>query len=257
MQRITLSWLEYDLLWEHLQLGAQPTVLAIDRHGVTTEQRARLREQGWSTLAAKGLGTPGAFHRDLEQSLRLLANPRWEIDGRLHLDASPRTSTLIAANADRAVLAVLRPDEFTLYRLAPTGLAQAAVEQLPGHPPGNGVSITLPADTLDAVAEVAGEDRLRLQRELVGRGLDRADARKVTEVLGSVIRFGQFGVSGKDRTGRRTRGSHVVTWYDTPGGRYLFTRRTSGGQPWATLAPGSDAALRQQLTELLDEVRAA
>ena len=249
--RFALTWPEYDFLWEHLELGQRPPILNIDSHGHTFDERDELRAAAWRSLAAKGFGGPGDPHPDLETCLRLLARPEREVDGRLHLSAdAPRTSLLLGANRGKAAVGVLDGAHLTVWRTSATGLARAAVAQLPPHPSGTGVSITLPAETLDACAARAGSDPGALQRALVSSGLGKDEARKLVDVLGQVVRFGHLGAAHTPRHGARQRANHVVSFYDNPLGRYLFTRRAS----WVTLAPGSPPAITRQVEELLDDL---
>ncbi|MFC4856700.1 ESX secretion-associated protein EspG [Actinophytocola glycyrrhizae] len=249
--RFTLSWLEYDILWEHLGLGRRPPILDINSHGRTFDERAELRTSAWNSLARKGAGAPGDLHPDLEFGLRLLARPEWELDGRLHLSADgPRTSVLIGARKTAAAVGVLDAERFTVWRTAASGIARTAVAQLPACPPGTGLSITLPADTLDACAARAGNDPGTLQRALVSSGLGKDEARKLVGVVGQVVRFGHLGAAHTPRHGARQRAGHVVSFYDNPLGRYLLTRRDS----WVTLAPGSPPAITRQVEELLDSL---
>lgn len=247
--RFALTWPEYDFLWEHLELGQRPPILYIDSHGRTFDERDELRAAAWRSLADKGFGGPGDLHPDLETSLRLLARPEWEVDGRLHLSANePRTSVLVGANRDKAAVGVLDGTHLTVWRTSATGLARALVAQLPPHPPGTGVSITLPAETLDVCAARAGSEPAALLRALVSSGLGKDEARTLVEVLGQVVRFGHLGAAHTPRHGSRERADHVVSFYDNPLGRYLFTRRDL----WVTLAPGGPPAITRQVEELLD-----
>jgi len=252
MGRFTLSWLEYDFLWEHLELRRRPPILDIDAHGHTVDERAELRAAAWRSIAGKGFGEPGNVHPDLESCLGVLARPEWEIDARLHLSQDgPRTSALIGSTNSRAAVGVLDTEHLTVWRTSATGLARVAVALLPAHPPGTGVSITLPAETLDACAARAGSDPDALRRALVSAGLGKDEARKLVEVTGQVVRFGHLGAAHTPRHGNRVRADHVVSFYDNPLGRYLFSRRPSGGTLWVTLTPGGPSAITRQVEELL------
>jgi hypothetical protein len=209
-------------------------------------------------LAHKGFGEPGDIHHDLERCLRVLARPEWEVDGRLHLSADgPRTSVLVGSNGAKAAVGVLDADHLTVWPTSATGLARALVAQLPAHPPGTGVSTTLPAETLDRCAAQAGSDPDALQRALVAAGLGKDEARKIVEVTGHVVRFGHLGVAHTSRHGDRMRADHVVSFYDNPLGRYLFSRRPSGGALWVTLSPGSPPTITRQIEELLHSLARA
>lgn len=250
--RFTLSWAEYDFLWEHLELGRRPPVLDVNSHGRTFDEREELRAAAWKSLADKGFGAPNNVDPDLRSCLRVLARPEWEVDGRLHLSSDgPRTSVLVGSTRTRAAVGVLDAEHLTVWRTAPTGLARAMVARLPAHPPGHGVSITLPAETLDRCAARAGGDAGALRRALVSAGLGKEEASKIVTVLGEVVRFGHLGAAHTPRHGDRARAGHVVSFYDNPAGRYLFTRRPSGDALWVTLAPGTTDAITWQVDELL------
>lgn len=146
---------------------------------------------------------------------------------------------------------MLDAEGFTVWPTAPTGLVRAAVGLLPPHPAGTGVSITLPADVLDRAGLRAGTDADALQRALVAEGLGREEARKIADVTGEVVRFAHFGAAHTPRHGERRRADHVVSVYDNPLGRYLFSRRPNNGQLWVTLTPGTPAAIIAQVDELV------
>ncbi len=238
---VTLSLLEYDVLWEHLGLGAFPPILDIDSHGVTLAEREALRATAWASLAAKGLGSPAAPDERLTGLLNRLARPQWELDARLHLTSGPRTSALLAWQHRWATVAVLDGRGLTLNAVPADQVAHRAAALLPPHPPGTGRSITLPATTLDKAARTAD-----LRRALVAQGLGKDEARKITEAWRDIVHFGQFGAANTSAGGVRARASHVVSVYDGAQ-RYLFTRKRG----WVTLSPGTDAAIVRQLDEML------
>lgn len=248
---IELSALEFDMLWEHLQLGLFPPILEVTSHGATLEERAELAAKAWTSLAERELGWPTR----LDSRLRLLAKPEWELDARLHFDTrGPRTSALIAANRATAVIAVLYADRLTLRTAPADRIRHQALALLPPHPPGTGASITFPAETLDAAAARAGNSSGTFARALRSLGLGISEARKIASVTGSVVRFGHFGAARTRKLEKRLRAGHVVSVYDSAVGRYLFTRKPSGGTNWVTLVPGTETAIIRQLDELLAEL---
>jgi hypothetical protein len=246
--RISLSWLEYDVLWEHLRLGVFRPVLSVPSPGRTEEERAELRAKVWASLAAKGVD------KDDDRLVRMvtrLANPEWELDARMQLtQTGPRTTVLIARAGRHATVAVLNDDELRLWSAKADDVIAEASYLMPIHPAGTGGSITLPTTALDQAAAKAGSDPDRFTRALAGQGMGKSDARKVTAVLGNVIRLAHFGAAHTPPGEPRRRASHVVSVYDNPEGRYLFTRK----KDWVTLVPGTEAALARQLSELLSSL---
>ncbi|MGH3859418.1 ESX secretion-associated protein EspG [Actinokineospora sp.] len=251
MSKIELTWAEYDFLWEHFALGAFPPILQIDSHGRTMGERDELRRAAWKSLAVKDLGTPQEFDPRLERWFNKLVHPEWELDARLHMDLlGPRISCLIAWSGQEAAVAVLDAHHLTLWAVPSARVALTAVWFLPGHPPGTGGSITIPAEAFDAATRRAGSDRNTLARELTAQGLGKGESNKLTDVAGNVIRLGHFGAARTPRVGDRVRADHVVSVYDTHQQRYLFTRKPSGGRHWITLTPGTDTAIARQIDEL-------
>jgi hypothetical protein len=252
---ITLSTLEYDILWEHLGFGTRPPVLEITGHGRTADERAELRLAGWDSLHAKGFGMPGELDPLLVRYLSILACPVWAIDARLRLRGHrARVTGLAGAVGDRAVLARLDPAGLTLTGVRATELASAAVSLLPACRPGVGPLVTLPADTLDTAMARAGRAATELRGELILCGLDANAAHRVATVLRSSVRTGQFGMSHTRRPGPIRRAEQVVTFYDTRDGRYLFLRKPSGGRQWVTLVGAGVPKIVRALDELRVEL---
>lgn len=242
--RVTLSLLEFDILWEHLRLGQFPAILEIDSHGATLDERAELATKAWTSLAGKGLGRPDAPDERLVDWLHRLATPAWELDARLHLSAGTRTSALFAWRDRWATAATLDATGLTLWATRTDRVAHEAVLLLPPHPPGAGSSITLPAATLDKAARSGG-----LLRALISAGLGKAEAHKIAEAWGGIVRFGQFGAAHTPAGAERRRAGHVVSVYDSAH-RHLFTRK----RDWVTLTPGTNAGAIRQLDEMLADL---
>ncbi|HEV2783739.1 MAG TPA: ESX secretion-associated protein EspG [Actinophytocola sp.] len=256
-QTITLSALEYDVLWEHLQLGPFPPIFELDSHGATLEERAELTAEAWESLADKELGWPTAVDGRVVFRLRMLARPEWEVDARLRRPDGRTVSALIAANpatTTTATIAIRDEDRLTLRTFPAGEMIGAAVSLLPPHPPGTGVSITLPAETLDAAVARSGRDPASLARTLISSGLGKSEAYKIADLAAGTVGFAHFGAARTRTFDRRRRAGHVVSVYDTTAGRYLFTRKPTGAQRWVTLVPGTPSALTRQLDELLAEL---
>ncbi|RKT53451.1 ESAT-6 protein secretion system EspG family protein [Saccharothrix australiensis] len=251
-----MSRLEYDLCWDHLGLGEQPTILSIPSHGSTAEERRALLDDARRALAARGLLDRGEPDPRLAGWLDLLARPEREVDARLRLDDGPRVRAVAAARRGHAVLAVLTAESLTLSRIDETMLADAVVALLPPHQAPRSRSISLPSADLEKAAEAAGESATRLALALRDHGVARPDAQKVASVLGGVVRMGQFGAAIRPprngAPGPRRRGPYAVSFYDTEEGRWQFTRRPSpDGRDWSTLSPADHHRLVQSVSELL------
>jgi hypothetical protein len=250
-ERIRLSWLEFDVLWEHFDLGPHQPVLAVPSPGRTASERADVRAMAWASLAAKDLGRPGAPDGRLVRWLAALVRPTWELDARMRLTPNgPGTTALIARTGRHARVAVRGNGDVTLWTVPHDQLVNTAVRLLPSHPPGTGRSTTLPASVVDQAAAGAGTSADRFLRALVAGGLGRSEARRLAEVLGNVVRLAHFGAARNRPDGTRQRASHVVSVYDTPTGRFSFTRRDE----WVTLVPGAEATLTRQMDELLAQL---
>lgn len=255
--RYRLSRLEFDLCWEHLDLGEFPTILAINGHGERFEERRALHREAWESLEDKGYTDRGELDGALSGWMHMLARPEREVDARLRLDpAGPRVRALAAGVGRYAVLAVLTADEFTLREIDESALARSVVSLLPEHATPRARSVSLPAEVLDRAAAQAYESSSRMENVLVDARIPRPDAHLVASVLGNVVRMGQFGAACRERPhgglGPRRRGPYAVSFYDTPEGRWQFTRRTSGdGREWSTLAPADHSRLTHSIAELL------
>jgi hypothetical protein len=250
---ISLSALEFDVLWEHLQLGAMPLVVRVPSPGKTFEERATLEQQAWSDLEGRGLGRPVAVNPEIEHLLRLLGRAEREVDGRAYVAGSVR---LLAAGAgDDAALAVLGDGQLTLRRASPTTLAAAAVGLLPGRPAGPGQSVTLRSEDFEAAANAAGGSQAGFHAALLDQGVREDDADTLASMIKDVRGTGNFGAAARDRLGRRQRAERVVSFFDTDDGRYVQIRRVSGdGHLWTTISPADSRKLVQHVEQLLAEI---
>ncbi len=245
---VTISALEFDVLWEHLRLETMPLVLKVPSPGKTHAERAELEQRAWTDLDRRGLGRPVSLDPLLEDLLHLLNRPQREVDGRLWLGHSVRV--LAAAKGQSGVLAVLAHDQLTLRPASAEGLPREALSVLPPLPAGPGHSVTLPSADLDAAAQGANTPD-ELERALVSRGIRQEDARTLADMFRDAGNRGQFGAASRDKWGKRVRQDRVVSFFDTPQGRYLQLRRAAPGQqPWSTVSPVDARRLIQHLEEL-------
>ncbi|MCC8248707.1 ESX secretion-associated protein EspG [Saccharothrix luteola] len=245
---VTISALEFDVLWEHLRLETMPLVLKVPSPGKTHAERAELEQRAWADLDRRGLGRPVSLDPVLEDLLHLLNRPQQEVDGRLWLGHSVRV--LAAAKGQSGVLAVLAHDQLTLRPASAEGLPREALSVLPPLAAGPGHSVTLPSADLDAAAAHANTPD-DLYQALLGRGIRQEDARTLADMFRDVGNRGQFGGASRDKWGKRVRHEHVVSFFDNPHGRYVQLRRaTPGQQPWSTVSPVDTRRLIHHLESL-------
>lgn len=245
---ITVSALEFDVLWEHCGLDAMPLVLRVPSPGRTDEERALFVREAWSSLESRGLGRPAEPDPVLTHLLSLLSRPDREIDGRLWTGSPVRV--FAAATGDEAVLATFSGSSLTLRYADSTGLPRFALSVLPPAPAGPGRSLTLPTADFEAAAR-ASSDRKELETALLGRGVRPSDAAELASMIGDVVHQGQYGSAARDKWRRRVRADRVVSFFDTADGRYLQLRRADPGEePWTTISPADHRRMLQHLTAL-------
>lgn len=232
----TLALPEFDVLWEDLRVGAVPYPLEINQHGLTRDERARVRADVHAGLERRGLARRGRPEPELEDALRLLARPEASITvmGMPDVTADDLLRALVVARGRYAVLAVQLADGVRLDLLRDVSLAGAAVSVLPQRPPGPGRPVTVPASAMQAPARGSATSTVR------GSGHD--DVRALREMLtGPITGTGHF-------TPRVEGGppAPAVTWIDTPRGRYA-----SVGTDWLTVAPADHGGLVRRLSQAL------
>jgi hypothetical protein len=248
---IELSRLEFDVVWQHLGLGAFPTVFRMLGHGRTETERLRLVDLAWQSLRAKGLGRHGDPHPMLAELLTVLSRPEREVDARMNHGESV-VRALAGARDEFAAIGVLRAGAFHLSEITPGGLSRAVVALLPEHPAGSGTSVTMPSGLFTAACAASGDDPVRLGAALAERGVREPDAGQLARALSDITGAGQFGAARLDRLGRRMRADHVVGFVDSASGRYLLEARPSAaGEQWTTIAPTDPIRLAGQIDRLL------
>lgn len=261
--QVALSGLEYDLLWSGLELGQHRYPVDVGSHGRTMEERATLRATAVTGLTDRGVMVDGKLAMDVEDMLRALDKPRVSIDLFGYARQLIKAVAVTGLNGT-SVLVVQEDDQVFLNPIRDTALVGSIVAVLPGIPAGDGQSMSLPLDVLKKASLAPtdddfqddpfgdAEDRTDVDN-LIRLGVSRPDAVHVTELAGSRIGGGQFGVSVFSRRPgvRPTRSSSMVTWFDTPRGRYMMFSDGS----WVSLAPaGSDRIawrVQQTVQELL------
>ncbi|WP_245614233.1 ESX secretion-associated protein EspG [Actinokineospora inagensis] len=254
---VSLSALEFDVLWEHLAPGTMPLVVKVPSPGKTYEERAQIEERVWADLDQRGLGRKVDVHPEVEHLFGLLARPDREVDGRTWVGRGVRLLACATGGdgQEEAALAVLSDDRITLSRTSPVGLAAAAIGVLPALPPGPGQSISLRTADFEAAAKGTDGTQKGFENALVSHGVRGPDANALADMIGDVIGTGNFGAAARDRLGRRVRADRVVSFFDTDRGRYVQVRRAApDGALWTTISPADSRRLIHHVEEVLGEV---
>ncbi|WP_104479423.1 ESX secretion-associated protein EspG [Actinokineospora auranticolor] len=250
---VSLSALEFDVLWEHLSPGTMPLVVKVPSPGKTYEERAELEERAWAGLEARGIGRKVDLDPEIEHLFGVLARPEHEVDGRTWVGRGVR---LLACAAGRdGVLAVLSDDTVTLSRTSPISLPSAAVGVLPPVAAGPGQSVTVRTVDFEYAAKATERTPKAFENALLSQGVRGADATALTEMIGDVRGTGNFGAAARDRLGRRLRAERVVSFFDTDNGRYVQIRRASPDRTlWTTISPADNRRMVHHIEEVLGEV---
>ncbi|MFI7675176.1 ESX secretion-associated protein EspG [Actinophytocola sp. NPDC049390] len=230
-----------DFVWESLDAGELPYPLAARSHGETVDHRGLLRRQTFEALRDQHLmDTRGRLSPEIEDWLMLLARGTHSVDA-----VFEGRTALAAGDGHRALLATQTDEGLTLTRIDPTSVVSSTVALLPPCHRGAEKSITIPAADLTALAQ---------GRAAGGTAADRQVLKALSEQ--PKLRAGQLAVNTRTPMGTRRR-SQVVSWFDTPSGRYLtYTSTGRDCTDWVTIAPADPATLRHHLGELLTRLTA-
>jgi EspG family len=256
---IVLSQEEYRTVWHGLGLGTRHWNMELPGLPELTEDERRARVGSTlEGLRARGLVDRRGPAPEVEDALRLLANPLREISGSVHAGAD-QVRLLAGSRDDRAVLALL-DDHHLLVRTYPAAkLCTAVARQFPDRPAGPGSSVSVPTDLLAQPAD-GGNPGLtghQLENRLIRGGIKPADARSFAiMVRGSKTGGGKFGAARRDRNGTRHPAGITLVYFATEQGGYTLQQlRGAGGTAWTTLAPATAVQLAQRLDQLLDGIR--
>lgn len=227
---IRLTPAQFDALWSDLGLGRLPYPLDVPRTG----RREHLAELGGDRSHAEAL-------------LHVIANHTTAID--LVADVRGPVRALVAGDGRTGVL-VTAGEWVELTAIRPTGLVVSLLGVLPQQEAGPGHALSIPLDVLDRAAELyEGDDsgdawggELDERSAFVRAGLSTTDASLMAELTTTRVAGGQFGVSHAG-----DRSPLVITWFDTPRGRYLMVRDGD----WLSVAPADNGRIAARIDSLL------
>ena len=251
MNTVTLSAVEFDVVWRGSGLGAPPAVLRLASPGRTHTARRRIEAEVWAALRDRGPGWGAGADPDLDRLLHLLAEPAVRVEVRAWGAATVRAA--LAGGTDDAVLAQRSGDAVVLASC--TSLAGATVGVLGTARPGPGRAAVVAAVDLEgALRRPTGAG---LRTDLVDRGVDPAEAGLIARMLDGIDRRAQISVLVPDRLGILRRADEPLEVLDGPRGRYLTTHcRGADGTAWTCVAPADDRRLHHRLSGWFDAARA-
>jgi hypothetical protein len=253
---VHLSHLEFDLLWEQLNLGERPYPITVPSFGATMDDRDLLRKQVERSLIERGLHDGAELSPGLEDQLIMLVRNRFTIDGQL--SAGEHLQVLAAGRGEYGLLAVQSDHDVRLEPVRAAALTGAVVALLPDEQPGPGTPVSVPSTVFDDAAEAyAVSGYVGFENAMRHGGISGRELRALaTLVEGGRHGGGQLAANAVDHLGRRTR-SPVLNWFDTDAGRYLVhTERRRDGLEWITVVPADSGRIVNRLEELVSHVRA-
>jgi len=255
---VLLSPVEFGACWAALELGDPPLLLELRSPGYTVGERDELFRRALAGLRERGLGDGYRPAEPLASTLRLLAQPDYELDIRL---GGGRRGMLLGLGAVAGAHGVVVISGDGPLRLLPMDGARVAATLvgLAGELcPGVGRPVNIPADLLDEARAAARDGNLwTLADELVGRGVSRLDAGSLARMCDGVDIVGQLGATWRPG-GQRRRAPWVVGFHRTAGGYFMQLRRPPAGQPGAgetvTVCPTDADRLIRQWRELVEQL---
>lgn len=241
---------ELFLLWSSLAFGELPAILDIPHIGRTEMSRAQLIDAASHALAGRELGTVSEPARDLAQLLRTLADAGLMLD--MHTDGDGPSFRAVGASGDRGAvsLGVAGPD-VRIGPVRPSAMVATMLEALPPVPPGVGSSANARvADYERACARGKRDGPSGFRAALRAAGMRPPEVNTFVRTVTTRAGGGRMGASVSTGSGRWARSPEVLTWVDTPEGRYLFTRKGD----WVTATPADPARLRGVAEEMVADL---
>ncbi|HEX3647282.1 MAG TPA: ESX secretion-associated protein EspG [Pseudonocardiaceae bacterium] len=243
---IELGCADLCVAWQHAELGPPPPLFTV---------RGQDEEPDGATvrLTALGLITPlGHVHPDLCQAMTAFAQSPVEVDLRFTAGRA-RIRAAVATLDDAAHLAVVTGGHVRFSRVPAEAAVAALVGVLPAERPAGGTPVCLPVADVDLAVTRSMEAPHRADEvfvdALVERGVDLADARLFTTLVGSRrVRLAEFGITFLDRARVRQRCAASVQVVDTRYGRAVLCAT----HDYVLAAPADEVTVVRELTRLRD-----
>lgn len=249
---LVLSALEFEVLWESLELPRRHVALDVPSEGTTRTERAELVESAWASLTERRLARNRRLSGEVADMLHLLARPQFGIDVWVWAEREIRGRAVSVRS--QAVLAVVDNGEVWLIPATEDALPEAAVSVAGDLGPGIGQTVSIPYSVLREADAAAKGDPKALVTALEDRGVVLFQAQELSGMLLGQEARGQFGAERTSRDGMVHRAGRVVAFFDTDSGRYLFQVVSDReGREWATVTPADNALLATRIRELMAE----
>lgn len=246
---IELGCAELGVAWQAADLPLPPAIFTVrSRNRIPVEMStARLRMSG--LIDPHGL--PSA---DLRQAMTVFAHARTEVDLRFVAGRGVDVRAAVTTADGVAILAVITNGHVRFSRIPAEAALAALVNVLPATSPATGTLVSLPVAEVDAAitnSMARGVDNdTGVVGALTGRGVSAVDARLFVSLVGTRrMRFAEFGLTVRERSGVRHRCSRNVQVVDMRRGRaVLYTKGD-----YLVAAPAD----RNTVVEALRELRTA
>lgn len=248
---IVLSLDEMQYLLEKLQFDELPIVLqAMGRYDNETDHNASM-DVAARSLADRDLLVDGVVHREVEDRLRTLYRPHWELALRLVVDG--QVSRLCLAKGDDLVVVALR------------GAESYVIDEVDEDLPGPIVAALGPAEALELesmnaqtelLAPIFGDagDAAATANRLAQVCTPNRDAQKLASALVDIQSHAQISaiVHGD---GTRDIAENHIALFNTRGGRIILTSSVADdGIKWSSISSGTQARLRTAIQDLINSL---
>jgi hypothetical protein len=241
-----------------LRVGADdlPAVLDMQSRHATIDGREAAFDQAARELLSRNLFVGDVVHPDLVPVLQALARPDREVAMRL---VTPQgTARIIVARRDTLCVSARRVGEDISLRILGhcnelSDVIAALSRELPSATPADVDPVTAPL--LEMTACLSGtHDAMELADRIRTLGAEPRTAMRLGVALGSRQAFAEivYRALAKDE-GRIRRGPAAVGVLYTKRGRIIGAPSASPtGQLWTTLKAGTERALGQAITQLVE-----
>lgn len=250
---VNISTVEFEVLWEEMDLGPLPHVLDLPSPGDTHSARAVIVERARTALRGYGLYDDRGPHEELARILRALVRFRWAVDLRAHVGRRLRARGV--GIGPLGVVVGIDGDRVIMYSTPEQSVVGEMVNIIGDVAPmarESGFSLRASAVDIAERAAMNAPPETRgtaLSDELVNLGESSSAARSLARVSMGVVSRGQLSVYvGTDR-GEALPARRVVAFHDNQQGRIMHLRKGD----WITFVPADGARLRGAVNELISE----